>query len=454
MKKIICFILIVVSIFSLSACGNKSETSLLTSENKSKLFPEGSKIENLRLNSMNYSEFKDNNEGFNLVGNSKDKEESDFIYKQMKEIGLKNVEQVPITLDGWDLGNVSMTFKCDCMETGYMNVYELGVYPCDFSFKGEKYQVLYVDSLLNYNESLIGKGVLVDIDKYKEIPMESEKAKELGAKFVIFVDKESNLLINVQLDLSVKVAKDIPIFVISEHSLRNIKDNLDDTNHIEVEIVGNSKLSPDVETSFVVGEIKGRKSNEYIYITANRDSFFNGFYSSNMSISELLSIAEHLISEGYKPKYTIRFLVTTGQEWGSIDGGFNVGLKEYLKTINTKKVKYAFVLDGCKPIEKSVLQEFQCSNKDLIEDISTILSDLKTTETKFLTVTSDISNSRITEAEVWSELGVKTILQAEPMTSEYYDIENSSADTASIVTNDDYVNELMLNVLGIIKGLK
>ena len=173
-----------------------------------------------------------------------------------------------------------------------------------------------------------------------------------------------------------------------------------------------------------------------------------------MSVSELLSIAEHLISEGYKPKYTIRFLVTTGQEWGSIDGGFNVGLKEYLKTINTKKVKYAFVLDGCKPIKKSVLQEFQCSNKDLIEDISTILSDLKTTETKFLTVTSDISNSRITEAEVWSELGVKTILQAEPMTSEYYDIENSSADTASIVTNGDYVNELMLNILGIIKGLK
>ena len=79
---------------------------------------------------------------------------------------------------------------------------------------------------------------------------------------------------------------------------------------------------------------------------------------------------------------------------------------------------------------------------------------MKTTETKFLTVTSDISNSRITEAEVWSNLGVKTILQAEPMSSKYYDIENSSGDTASIVTNDDYVNELMLNVLGIIKGLK
>ena len=281
LKKIICFLLVVVSIFSLSACGNKSETSLLTSENKSKLFPEGSKIENLRLNSMNYSEFKDNNEGFNLVGNSKDKEESDFIYKQMKEIGLKNVEQVPITLDGWDLGNVSMTFKCDCMETGYMNVYELGVYPCDFSFKGEKYQVLYVDSLLNYNDSLIGKGVLVDIDKYKEIPMESEKAKELGAKFVIFVDKESNLLIDVKLDLSINVPKDFPIFVISESTLRNIKDNLDETNHIEVEISGHSTLKKDVESSFIVGEIKGKSSSKYIYITANRDSFFNGFYGKN-----------------------------------------------------------------------------------------------------------------------------------------------------------------------------
>ena len=454
LKKIICFILIVVSIFSLSACGNKSETSLLTSENKSKLFPEGSKIENLRLNSMDYSQFKDNNEGFNLVGNSKDKDESDFIYKQMKEIGLKNVEQVPITIDGWDLGDLSMTFKCDCMDTGYMNVYELGVYPCDFSFKGEKYQVLYVDSLLNYNESLIGKGVLIDIDKYKEMPMESEKAKELGAKFVIFVDKESNLLIDVKLDLSINVPKDLPIFVISESTLRNIKDNLDEMNQIEVEISGHSKLKKDVESSFIVGELKGKSSSKYIYITANRDSFFNGFYGSNISISELLSIAEHLINDDYKPKYTIRFLVTTGHEWGSIDGGFNIGLKKYLETINTKKVKYALVLDGCKPIEKSVLQEFQCSDNKLIEDVSSILKSLKTTETKYLTVTSDISNSRITEAEVWSELGVKTILQAEPMTSEYYDIENSSADTASIVTNGDYVNELMLNILGIIKGLK
>ena len=103
---------------------------------------------------------------------------------------------------------------------------------------------------------------------------------------------------------------------------------------------------------------------------------------------------------------------------------------------------------------KKLLQEFQCSDNKLIEDVSSILKDLRTTETKYLTLTGDISNSRITEAEVWSELGVDTILQAEPMTSEYYNIENSSADTASIVTNGDYVNELMLNILGIIKGLK
>ena len=169
MKKIVCLLLVIISIFSLSACGGNSESSLLTSENKDKLFPDGSKIENLRLNSMDYSQFKSNNEGFNLVGSSKDKEESDYILKQMNEIGLKNVKQVPITLDGWKLGDISLTFKCECMETGYMNIYDVGVYPCDFSFKGEKYQVLYVDSLLNYNESLIDKGVLIETDKNKEM---------------------------------------------------------------------------------------------------------------------------------------------------------------------------------------------------------------------------------------------------------------------------------------------
>lgn len=454
MKRIILILLVIsISILGLTSCSNTD--SLLTSEQEKGIMDRDYGIE-FRTEAIKLKNYKSNNLGFSIAGNNKDAEYVDYIYNRFKEIGLTKVEKVPVTMDGWDLSDMSFKFYCDCVENkGYQEYHKFGVYPSNFNYENKSFQLLNIGSLLkNLDIDVTGKGVL--LESTENIKDEVDLAYSKGAAFVVYCDTESEAG-SYKVDIEKGITSKIPVFVFSKTNYNLLVKEVELYSEIEVTIDGASTLKEDITSDFVIGEIVGSKKYEYIYISANRDSIFEGFLSSKVSVGELICLADTLIKEGYKPKYTIRFMVTTGQEFGDIDGGKNIGIRNYLNSdkINKKNIKYSIVLDGSKPLLESLLTQYDISSKEskLKEELEKLNERIESKSLGYITQIGEINSSYTTEALVWEEFGIPTIHQAEPMTSIYYTIEDTNIDNASIKLESDYCTYLIYYIREILNIL-
>ena len=444
MKKFILILLIIsISVLALTSCSDTG--SLLTSEQELSIMERDYGLD-IRMEAIKLKNYKGNNLGFSIAGNSKDAELTDYIYNRFKEIGLKNVEKVPVEMDGWNLSNMSFKYFCDCVENvGYQEYHNFGVYPSNFNFDNKSFQLLNIGSLIeNPETNVMGKGVLLDsADNIKE---EVDLAYSRGAVFVVYCDTDSESG-SYTVDTELGITSDIPVFAFSKLNYEMLVKEVELYNEIEVTVDGSSTLKDSITSDFIIGEIEGSKKYEYIYISANRDSIFEGFLSSKVSVGELLCFADTLIQEGYKPKYTIRFMVTTGQEFGEINGGKNVGIRNYLNSdkINKRNIKYSIILDGSKPLLDSLLTQYDISSDDtkLKEKLEKLNTKIEEKSMGYITQIGEINSSYITEALVWDEFNIPTIHQAEPMTSIYYSIEDTNTDNASIKLESDYCTYLI-----------
>lgn len=444
MKRIVILLLVVsLSVLMLASCGSNTG-SLLTEEQEKTIFDRDYGIE-IRNEAIGLKNYKSNNLGFSVAGSIKDDELTDYIYNRFKEIGLKNVQKVPVELDGWNLSDISFRFDCDCVEAGYQDYHNFGVYPSEFDFDNRSFSVINVGSLIKNPDSYVmSKGVL--IDSAENIKEEVELAYSKGAVFVVYCDTESSVG-TYKVDLEKGISSKIPVFVFSQINYDALVKEVEQGKEITVTIDGYSSLAENITSDFIIGEIVGSKKYEYIYISANRDSILEGFLSSKVSVGELLCLADTLIKEGYKPKYTIRFMVTTGQEFGDINGGKNIGIRNYLNSdkINKKNIKYSIVLDGSKPLLESLMTEYDVSSKSvkLKEKLENLNNTIESKSLGYITQIGEISSSYVTEGLVWDEFGIPTIHQAEPITSFYYTIEDTSKDDASIKLESDYCTYLI-----------
>lgn len=452
MKRVISLLLSFIIILGLVGCSSKTPTpDNLISKSEEEVLDYGVLFRNEALELMRY---KSNLNGFSIVGNSSDKDKVSYIKERMTEIGLENVAEEPIVIDGWDFEGISMTFACDCTESGIQKFYKVGSYPSTYSFNEDIVQLVNVGDVSNISSNDIkGKGVL--INSSKNLKESVELAKSKGASFLIYPYISDYSVTTYKVDIEEGLPVDIPVFVLSKVNYDLLVKSTALGSEIPLTLTGESNLQTDIESSFVVGEIKGKKSDEFIYITANRDSIEQGFMSSSVNIAELFTLADSLISEKYKPLYTIRFLVTTGHEWGSVEGGLNKGIEQYLKGIDTSKIKYSIVLDGSKPIMNEVLNEIQISeSQSSVKDaLSKYNEVVKENNNKFKTIVNSISNANITEGLVWDSYGVPTIIQAEPINTKYYMLENTSADSVELLLDSDYCKYLIDYYIGVIKLL-
>lgn len=444
MKRIVLLLLVIsMSVLMFASCSSNTG-SLLTEEQEKSILDRDYGIE-IRNEAIGLKNYKSNNLGFSIAGSSKDNELTDYIYGRFKEIGLKNVQKVPVELDGWNLSDMSFRFDCDCVEAGYQDYHNFGVYPSDFDFDSRSFQVINVGSLIKNPDSYVmSKGVL--IDSVENIKEEVELAYSKGAVFVVYCDTESGSG-TYKVDLEKGISNKIPVFVFSKINYDALVKEVELGKEITVTIDGYSSLTENITSDFIIGEIEGSKKYEYIYISANRDSILEGFLSSKVPVGELLCLADTLVKEGYKPKYTIRFMVTTGQEFGDINGGKNVGIRSYLNSdkINKKNIKYSIVLDGSKPLLESLMTQYDISSKstELKEKLEKLNKSIEGKSLGYITQIGEINSSYVTEALVWDEFGIPTIHQAEPITSFYYSIEDTSKDDASIKLESDYCTYLV-----------
>lgn len=455
MKRVLSIICLFCLFVSLVGCQSNDSSSILSNSNvKSGDIDYSDEFRNVALELMRN---KETNSGFNIVGTVSDQNKADYIETLFTELNLSNVRQEPILLDGWSLTDVSMSFACDCDDSGILTLHRIGVYPSNFSYNATDFDVVYIENGVEKDYSNIdikNKGVL--LGKSVDIKQSVDLAIEKGAAFVIYPYISDYSPVGYKVDVSLDLPTTIPIFVLSKGNFNTVYKYLDENKMIRISLTGTSVLSSNVESSFVIGEIEGKKKDKYVYVTANRDSIDSGFMSSNLNVAELYLLAKELKESNFKPYYTIRFMVTTGQEWGSISKNeYNIGISKYLETFeNLEDIQSVLVIDGSKPLEGKVVTETQIGNSEEIRGkLETYNTEFKEKEYRFINVINEVSDMFITEGLVWYEKNVPVVIQAEPMSSEYKEIEDTSLDNPELGIDKVQSQFLIEYYMGVIKLL-
>lgn len=455
MRRVLSIICIFCLFVSLIGCQSNDSKTILSNPNvKSGDIDYSEEFRNIALELMRN---KETNSGFNIVGTVSDQNKADYIEGLFNELNLSNVRQESVLLDGWSLTDVSMSFACDCDDSGILTLHRIGVYPSNFSYNNTDFGVVYIENGVEKDYSNIdvkNKGVL--LGKSADIKRGVALAIEKGAAFVIYPYISDYSPVGYKVDISLDLPTTIPVFVLSKGNFNTVYKYLDENKMINVTLTGTSALSSDVDGSFVIGEIEGKQKDKYVYVTANRDSIDSGFMSSNLNVAELYLLAKELKETNFKPYYTIRFMVTTGQEWGSIsENEYNIGILKYLDAFeDLKDIQSVLVIDGSKPLEGTVVTETQIGNseelKSKLEDYNV---EFKERGYRFTNVINDVSDIFITEGLIWNEKGIPVVIQAEPMSSEYKGIENTSLDNPELAIDTVQAQFLIEYYIGVIKLL-
>lgn len=457
LKKVLSLLLSLVFIFSLSACSDSNKDSNILSN------PVISTdySTNVKLYADNLYKTAESLTGFSIVGSESDKARADYIYDLFTEIGLSNVEKVPVMLNTWEYSAFSISANCNCADESLLKMRLVGAYPSNFDFNNTTLIMHYVGDKNQITEDFIN-GYAIMLPKYNNLEdLESavQIVSEYNPALIITCSTLTNTTNLYNINTNYMQNINVPIINIPVNSYSLLKSSYDksvkNATKMELYLDGFSKISEElVESYFIQGEIKG-KSDKIVYVTSHFDSIHNNYMSSCVSTGELIAMAEKLIKEGYKPDYTIRFLATTGQEWGLVGEGQNVGIETYLSNLLDKEkedIQIVFVLDGSYPIVDGIYTQ-TCVSSDLIDTVTEYNDNFfKENSIKFINEVSEINIdlNYTTEAEVWSGAGFSTILTSEMKNSRFI-YNDTSADTNSLIINEDFLSYYMNYYIELVK---
>lgn len=457
MKRVLSILLAFTCIFGLAGCSNSDKNnSILSNSTISADF-----LEPVKNYADDLYSTAEGLTGFSIVGTQSDKDRANYIYEAFKDIGLSNVEKVPVMLNSWEYTPMHILADCNCADNSLITMRLMGTYPTNFNFEDTSLIMHYVESKSDITPEYIeGYAVMLPITDSLESLNNAVKNVSVYNPALIITSStltDSTNVYNINTNYMQNI--DAPIISIPINSYSLLKNAYDlgvnNDTKMELELTGSSSISEELtESYFIQGEIKG-KSDKVIYITSHYDSIHNNYMGSCVSTGELLTMAKRLCSEGFKPDYTIRFLATTGQEWGLVDKGQNVGIETYLNSLSDKekeKIQGVFVLDGSYPVTDGIFTQTSVS-EELLDKVEKYNTDyFAKNDIKFINTVSVLGeqNDYITEADVWDNLGIPTILTSEIKNSPFV-YNNTSADIESIVINEDLLNYYMNYYIGLVK---
>lgn len=146
--------------------------------------------------------------------------------------------------------------------------------------------------------------------------------------------------------LGFDVVYDIPVVSMAAEDQSQLERFLLGGNAVRMKIdVQNRLTTGPVDAANVVGEIRGAQNPEQVFVVgAHLDSWdlAEGTTDNGVGVACVLAAAEAIAQSGYKPKRTIRFVLFTGEEQGSL-GSF-----AYVKLHNAEIPNHlgALVLDS------------------------------------------------------------------------------------------------------------
>lgn len=263
--------------------------------------------------------------GSRNAGSDAEHAAADYIAGVMEEIGLADVEKVPISVDKWSNNGSTFTIGGDAHKFK-VNSYASGATPKE----GVTAEILFLDkgTMQDYEGvDADGKIILVNVDQRADwwITYPTLEAEFQGAAAIMLANtggfsevSEDALNSN---DFCGPVS--IPSASISQADSKYIQGLLE-----KGPVMGTLKVDNEVKenggTSYnVMGFIKGKNSDEQIVIGSHYDTYFSGFQDNSCAVAFDLAIAKAMIDSGYQPERDIVFISHGSEEWGKIGTQFD-----------------------------------------------------------------------------------------------------------------------------------
>ncbi|XJS10432.1 M28 family peptidase [Aerococcaceae bacterium WGS1372] len=287
-------------------------------------------------------EFRTHEElGYRTAGSNAEREAGEFLYEEMRSIGLDNVRKEKFTLDGWTFEKAQLNFK-DAEGQNYSSL--LGGYQVNFDTEVEKeFDIVYLNkgTEKDYEDvDVDGKLVLVDINQREEwwINYPAYEAKLHGAAALIAVQEASFSEISPDaLNANDLIGPaDTPVFSMSQTDAQVLKDSLEaNDNQLTVTFDAKSTVEEGSATAQnILGEIEGKDPDSYIVLSAHYDAYFEGFQDNSTAVGMMLGIAKALIEMDYQPEKTIVFMAVAAEEWGATNTRYDWSTGAYNQLFN------------------------------------------------------------------------------------------------------------------------
>ena len=277
--------------------------------------------------------------GFRTAGSDAEHKTGDFLYEEMKRIGLQNVTKDEFWLDSWTFERAVLRFQD---QHGELHTCQMGAYQTNFETDGfETYDLVYVGrgTASDYEGlNVRGKLVLADINQRDEwwINYPVYQAYLKGAVGLIAVQTQGYA----EIDPRALNAQDIagpeyaPAFSLSRQDASYLKELLcpedpavSHPSSVAVELNASSWVERNRPAYNITGYLPGTAASEgddrMILLSAHYDSYFDGFQDDNAAIAMMLGIARALVKGGYKPAHTLVFCAMAAEEWGIIDSKYD-----------------------------------------------------------------------------------------------------------------------------------
>ena len=285
-------------------------------------------------------ELGDDKTGFRTAGSDAEHAASKYLSKQFKEVGLSDVERVPVTVDKWQFNEayLQLDYKLDGTDkrtrvnemvsyaspgtvqlAGKYNWNNLEIVDAGMGF-AEDYDALAKDGI-----DVTGKIVLVGVDQWNEVWIDGPymQAYERGAAALITYQTggyglKNEDTMNIQ-DLCCEKL-DLPTTSISPKNADRIKFAISsaDNGTLKAKLYVDNEVGDENGVSYnVVGKIKGKNQlGQQIVIAGHYDKYFYGFQDDCIAVGLVLGIAKAMVDCGYEPENDIVFVAHAAEEWG------------------------------------------------------------------------------------------------------------------------------------------
>jgi len=285
-------------------------------------------------------ELADDKTGFRTAGSDAEHAASKYLKKKFQEIGLTDVERVPVTVDKWQFNEAYLQLKYqqdgvkknvrinEMVSYASPGTVQLGAIhnwnDMEIVDAGMGYAEDY-DALLDDGIDVTGKLVLVGVDQWNEVWIDGpySQAYERGAAGLITYQvggygQKNDDTMNIQ-DLCCEML-DLPTTSISPNNAAKIKAAMAaaDAGTLSAKYFVDNEVGDENGTSYnVVGKIAGKNPNaQQIVIAGHYDKYFYGFQDDCIAVGLVVGIAKAMVDAGYQPENDIVFVAHAAEEWG------------------------------------------------------------------------------------------------------------------------------------------